>query len=514
MLSTQKRLLRLSRLWVGAPLLLTLLTACDKLGIHPLAETPSAGENALADQEIWNTVWMGTNRVGYTQLSIKTVQREGDAEPRVLVEGEQHLLAKREGQTTDQLTTFRSVETLAGRMLEYESETKSGTAPVQAKAVATGGRLQVTVTVMAKTTKQSIPWSDECGGPEAHTLSLLRQPMKPGEKREVLSWTPGVEQLATVALEAKSWEPIPGATPPEKALRIDAIIAFGGVTAMKGSLWCDRAGNILRQRADAMNVEYVRTTKEEATKTQDVGNVDLIADLCVPLKAPMAKGQDSLRVVYRVESSAADPAKLLAVGPTQQVESIDPQTARVTVTAVRPGHAGARSPVPIAEMRESSVLIQCDDPQIIKLAKQATEGTKDDWQAAKALELFVKKYITKKDYATGFATAAEVAKSRAGDCTEHSVLLAAMARACRIPARVAVGLVYAKEKQAFFFHMWDEFYIDGHWIPMDATLGRGGIGAAHLKMADMALKSPADFVQFMPGIALAGKMKITVESEE
>jgi hypothetical protein len=62
--------------------------------------------------------------------------------------------------------------------------------------------------------------------------------------------------------------------------------------------------------------------------------------------------------------------------------------------------------------------------------------------------------------------------------------------------------------------MWNEFYIDGHWIPMDATLGRGGIGAAHLKLADMALKSMADFVQFMPALSLAGKMKITVESEE
>ena len=42
------------------------------------------------------------------------------------------------------------------------------------------------------------------------------------------------------------------------------------------------------------------------------------------------------------------------------------------------------------------------------------------------------------------ATAAEVARSREGDCTEHAVLLAALARARGIPARVAMGLVYVR----------------------------------------------------------------------
>ena len=75
-------------------------------------------------------------------------------------------------------------------------------------------------------------------------------------------------------------------------------------------------------------------------------------------------------------------------------------------------------------------------------------------------------------------TASDVARSHSGDCKAHAVYLAALARARGIPARVAVGLVYSDRLAAFGYHMWTEVYIDGRWIPLDGTLGLGGIGAA------------------------------------
>ena len=89
------------------------------------------------------------------------------------------------------------------------------------------------------------------------------------------------------------------------------------------------------------------------------------------------------------------------------------------------------------------------------------------------------------------ATAADVAETVAGDCTEHAVLLAAVCRARGIPTRVAIGLVYSARDQGFAFHMWNEVWVEHRWVPLDATLGRGGIGAAHLKLAhsDLSLES-------------------------
>jgi transglutaminase-like putative cysteine protease len=133
---------------------------------------------------------------------------------------------------------------------------------------------------------------------------------------------------------------------------------------------------------------------------------------------------------------------------------------------------------------------------------------------AVALERYVRQNITRKDFSQAFATAAEVARSRNGDCTEHALLLAALARVCGIPARVAVGLVYVEPSAAFGYHMWTEVYVAGVWIPADATLGRGGIGAAHLKLANSNLRTGDAFASFLPVLNVMGRLKIEVLREE
>ena len=113
------------------------------------------------------------------------------------------------------------------------------------------------------------------------------------------------------------------------------------------------------------------------------------------------------------------------------------------------------------------------------------------------------------------ATASEVAESLSGDCTEHAVLLAAMLRARQIPSRVVVGLVYAEKLEAFGGHMWTEAYLDGHWLPLDATLGMGGIGSGHLKVADSSLldNAPTPVAALLPTMHLWGGTKIEVVGE-
>src|ERR1035438_249253 len=72
------------------------------------------------------------------------------------------------------------------------------------------------------------------------------------------------------------------------------------------------------------------------------------------------------------------------------------------------------------------------------------------------------------------APADHVARTLEGDCTEYSMLAAAMCRAVDVPSRTAIGLIYADVKGApcFAFHMWTEVWIKGRWIPIDATLGK------------------------------------------
>ncbi len=132
------------------------------------------------------------------------------------------------------------------------------------------------------------------------------------------------------------------------------------------------------------------------------------------------------------------------------------------------------------------------------------------------MERYVHEKLTKKNFSTAMASAAEVAQRMEGDCTEHAVLLAAMLRAKKVPSRVAAGLVYADKLNAFGGHMWTEAFLAGEWIPLDATLGKGGIGPAHLKMADSPLDedAPLPVSTFLPAYQALGKLKIEVLKAE
>ena len=160
----------------------------------------------------------------------------------------------------------------------------------------------------------------------------------------------------------------------------------------------------------------------------------------------------------------------------------------MTVIAIKIPDYAAKGNAVGKEFTQSNNFIQANDSRVIQHARKASAGTISPTRVAKSMESYVFKKLNKKNFSTAMASAAEVAKDLQGDCTEHSVLLAAMLRARNIPSRVAVGLVYSEPLQAFAGHMWTEAWLNGKWVPLDATLGRGGIGAAHIKLGDSSLK--------------------------
>jgi transglutaminase-like putative cysteine protease len=64
-------------------------------------------------------------------------------------------------------------------------------------------------------------------------------------------------------------------------------------------------------------------------------------------------------------------------------------------------------------------------------------------------------------------------EDKAGDCTEHAYLLAALLRANGIPARVMGGYLMPENGllRPHDYHNWSEFYDDGVWVLVDAHQG-------------------------------------------
>src|SRR5262249_4652708 len=135
-----------------------------------------------------------------------------------------------------------------------------------------------------------------------------------------------------------------------------------------------------------------------------------------------------------------------------------------------------------------NALVTSADPKVIEHATKAVGESADPWDKAVRITHWVASNVKDKNFKTAFAPASEVAQSLAGDCTEHGVLVAAMWRAVGVPARVVIGLVYTDALGGFGFHMWNEVYVNGRWVAVDAAFDQTSVDAVHIKLSDSSLE--------------------------
>lgn len=152
-----------------------------------------------------------------------------------------------------------------------------------------------------------------------------------------------------------------------------------------------------------------------------------------------------------------------------------PADGAVTVTLA--GRDRLSAPASGAHLADS-FLIDHSAPSIRALAEEAGD-VGEGVAAVQRLSEFVHGLMRTSSYAQGFDVASIVARDRVGDCSEHAVLLTALARAKAMPARTVIGAVVliGEPASGAFGHAWTEIWADGAWRVADATrpeLGHDG----------------------------------------
>lgn len=214
------------------------------------------------------------------------------------------------------------------------------------------------------------------------------------------------------------------------------------------------------------------STKADATNEDDLDVPELVVSAFARSDQPIDDHFNRRQLRYRLTVRNGELPQLPTAG-AQRVVSADDKSA-VLIVDIDDNVAVAADETESDDFRTASVLVDSDDPLVGKLTTRALRGAPDDpMTRAERLRAFVYDHITDKGMETAFAGAAETARTRTGDCSEHGVLLAAMLRADGVPSRVATGLLYVGESDGeglFGWHMWTQGLIDGRWIDFDATL--------------------------------------------
>jgi transglutaminase-like putative cysteine protease len=159
-------------------------------------------------------------------------------------------------------------------------------------------------------------------------------------------------------------------------------------------------------------------------------------------------------------------------------------------------------------MIRPTTTIQSAEPKIVALAKNWAGGETRPEALAANLCRGVFKYL-KKSLAANSEDALTILERREGDCTEHTLLFVAVARACGLPAREVGGLALGQSqgKPVLAWHAWPEFHDGSCWRAVDPTWNEpGGVDGTHWKLSVGDRDSA--------WLNLMGRLKVRVERVE
>ncbi len=264
--------------------------------------------------------------------------------------------------------------------------------------------------------------------------------------------------------------------------------------------WLDRAGKVLEsQMGDSF---VVRLEPQEVAKRLDYAQ-DLLISAVVRAPRVLVAPQSIGRLALRLRGFGDSPP------PTSSRQAVSVAGDDVHVVMVKDAlprrtplqrNAHPTSPEVQAAL-QATPFIQSNSPEIVAAARRAAGSASDIFTASTRLVSWVHRTMHS-EYVPAYSNALEALHSGRGDCTEYSILFVALARALKIPARVAVGIAYWPPGDGFGWHAWAEVYMDGRWLAVDPTWDQPIADATHLKLADGGAAEQARIVM------LLGRLKI------
>jgi transglutaminase-like putative cysteine protease len=188
-----------------------------------------------------------------------------------------------------------------------------------------------------------------------------------------------------------------------------------------------------------------------------------------------------------------------------QVDGMEITATSDSTVSIRAAARPTLREAPTSRHRDNTWVVDFDEDAIQALLAQLAAES-DAAPSPADLEQFVFKHIINKSYSRAFDLASRVAATQEGDCTEHAVLLAALARAHGYPARVVFGnLVLDLDEGLFAFgHAWAEIYVGDAWQIRDATMPDNDPSlrqVRYLPAGDLREEGPAYFMGLVETMA-------------
>jgi hypothetical protein len=412
-----------------------------------------------------------------------------------------------------------TVESPAGKVLAVFMQQEGGKKVTLTGVVIDTDKLHVRMD--GGRVERRAPWSPGVVGQREQEAMLSARRPRPGDTFTFERFEPVYCSVLTVRGAVKPAEEVDVLGARMKLLRVemtpDEVKATNATVKPPKAVWWldDKYSVVMREtELDGLGtLRLVRTTKEKALAPVSAPAVDIGRRSLVKLNRHIARPYDTRAMTYRVTvRDAEDAASLFVQDGHQTAVNARGKTFELRV---HPAQAGERGEEKAAEEHlGTSHFIDHDDAKVKELTRRAVMDERDPWGKARRVERFVRNHM-RTDNAADLTPASQTAKTLRGDCRHHALLTAAMCRAAGVPARTAIGLLYVqRDGPCLGFHMWAEVLIDGQWVGLDSTLGKGGVSATHVKVTHHSWHQTQSLTPLLPVSQVAGKLAIDVLKAE
>jgi len=426
-------------------------------------------------RQVWYGVYMGKEKAGYALTeTVATKVGERDAvEFRIKMRMKLTTLGRKQDMRVFETRTYLRT----GEFHGATSRMKGEASDVEVSGVVQGGKMVVTSRMGELANSRELAVPKENLRDHLAVEQLLLPEAKPGQEVTVSQFEPLLLKEISQTLTLRERKTITFNGVPTEVSVIQSRVAELGVTS---DLFVDKEGVPIEFTVSKMFT--LRVEPEKQAKDVDYTS-DLLRMGCVRLAAH-PKNVAKIRAM-RFEMLGIDDPELL-IDDRRQKWADGANGARIVACQAAGIEAKQVAMLPVdkarfAEDMKATMFAQADDERVRKLASEIVGEERNAWAAAKAINHWVYTNIRKAGTAA-LSNAVETLQTREGDCTEHTVLFVALARAAGIPTREVAGVSAIEGGEGLYFHAWPEVWV-GEWVATDPTLGQDVADATHIKFA-------------------------------
>lgn len=423
---------------------------------------------ALSSSDTWMGIFQDDQRIGYTHRQLRPLNsgylQDETTHLRINTMGMvQDLTIRTRSELNPDLTLISFVFDLNSSLFHFTAE---------------GNRTGDTLTIRVGGDSIEIPVDEPLYMTGGLSAALSTANLPPGRTRSFWIFDPATMATRPVRIISTGKEIIESFGQPVNTHKF--ITNFMGASQ---TIWFDEHGDVVQEQG-LMGIMIRRVSREEALRSlPEGGGRDMTRIAAVPIRGKIDHPDELKRLTVKINGTGHLPD--LDGDRQKYADGV------LTIFLEPPNAPGIQGQKPAKRFLRSSPFIQSDHPTIRELAIDIVAPSDPPRKQIRQLVNWVYKNIDKQPVLS-VPSAMETLKNMRGDCNEHAVLLAALARSIEIPARIEAGLVYMNGQ--FYYHAWNALWLNNRWISADAALGQFPADVTHIRLVQGSPERQLDLI--------------------